>query len=215
MQDEGVSAPGQRSAHDVPGRPRLVIDDGPVLLEHRVEQRTLARVGGTHEDDLHPVPQESSRRRHRQERRDPRGRLPQDPQRGLRRNPDLLVLAEFEGPFDLRQEPQQRTFDPAHLRVQASEQLADRGPGHQIVLGVDQVGHGLGLIQAEPAVHEGAPGEFPGGGRDGSRGQAGPDDRPGDHTAPVTEEFNRVLSGIGMGGQHWQGQNLVDDAFFF
>ena len=92
---------------------------------------------------------------------------------------------------------------------------AGRSPRRGLAFGVNEVGHGLGLVQTELAVQEGAPGEFAGSGGLGAGGPAGRHDHPRGHAAAVTEELHRVFARVAVGGERAGPAPDQSGNFFF
>ena len=75
-------------------------------------------------------------------------------------------------------------------------------PRRGLAFGVDQVGHGLGLVQGKLAVQESAAGEFTGTGGTRTGRPAGRHDHPRGHSAAVTKELHGVFAGVTAGAAH-------------
>jgi len=104
----------------------------------------------------------------------------------------------------------QGVLDGSELAVQPSGQLAQGRPGRLGATGADEVGHGLGLVQAEPAVEECPAGEFARRRRPRTGLPAGPQRFAGHRPAAVAVDLHRVLTCVRTASEQGQKEAAID-----
>jgi hypothetical protein len=121
-----------------------------------------------------------------------------------------VFLDEIDAGFDIRQDADERGSHGAETLREPPRELGQSGATASERAGSDEVQHGFGLTEIEPAVQESAAGEFPGLGESRSGFDGGNENFLNHLWAAMTRQFDRVLTGIATRCPQDESQNFID-----
>ena len=185
-----------RLAHPIARGPRLGGHDRALLADQRVEQRGLSDIGPPDQRDAHSLAHRTGVGRPLEERGEIGVRAGDGGRHRYRHLDTAHVLREVHARFDFGRgvgDALGQRLDPARQRA-AELRQSERASG--VGLGVDQIGHRLGLREVEPAAEEGAQRELAGGREARARGQQGRQHAIRGQPAAVAGELHHVLAGV-------------------
>ncbi len=185
-------------------------DDGAVAAGEKIQQRGLADVGGTGNDDAGAFAQDMAFVPGVQQGLDFVGNGGQAAVNLFWNRLRQFIIRKIQHGLNVGGNGEQGVVQSADAQSEGVFELGGgeaRGP---LGTGMDEIQDGLGLRQVDFVVQKGSFGEFAGLRLARAGGQKGVEDALGGQRASVTLDFDGILAGVGVRSAENQQQGLIE-----
>ena len=181
----------------------------PIRLRQRIHEAGLAHIGTSDQNGRDAFANDASFLRRPDELPNPIPGCKDALGQVLRGNECDAFVREVDAGFDFNQQAYQAFAQTPELLRKGSAELFQCDPETGLGTGRNQVHHGLGLCEIEPAVQKGTLGELPRLRQSRAAQEKGLQTEPKDEWPPVALELDDVLAGVAAGCLHDGRQDFV------